>query len=287
MNKGMRFGIFAGVVLMIASAVQAQKVVGTVKIVRDKLQGRNLDLFEGLEQKITNYINNTDWSKTDDPTPLNLDIQLFLEKVSETGESRLVTASLYISNGKELQFLDKECKFIIKKGSTYYYDVNRIDSFLSLLDFYIFIMLGDEFDTLGKMAGTPFFQRAKNIALQAKALIGENVAGWESRQIKIDDMLDPRYGEYRIMKDFFYEGLSNYNNGEIKTARANFKKAIDILEAIITKNITAYHSERFLQLHYLDICRVFESSGESMIFDRLIALDRQNKDTYLKYRDQR
>lgn len=280
------FVIFCILFLVSGVSSFSQKVTANVKIIRDKLQGRNLDLFEGMEQKIVSYVNNYDWSKTGDNTPMPVDIQIFLEKVSEVNELRRVHATIFFSNGKVLQALDKECVFSLRKGAVFYHDENAIDSFLSIIDFYIYIMLGDEMDSLGKLLGTPFFQKARSLATQAKSFVPENVSGWETRLLKSDDFLDLRYQEYRIMKDYFYEAISQMENEDTSDARKNATKAIDILEQIITKNITSYHSERFMAMNYLDFCKIFARSGEKKVYDRLIALDPKNKDTYLKYRNE-
>lgn len=287
MKSIFRFAVIFTLLVFFADSVRAQKIVANVKIIKDKLQGRNLDLFEGLESKLLSYINNYNWAKNDDETPLNLDIQIFLEKVSDVGETRRVNATIYLSNSKEMQFLDNGCIFSMRKGSTFYHDENTVDSFLSIFNFYIYLMLGDEWDTLGKLAGTPFFQQARTVATLGKSSIFENASGWDARLIKSGDYLDTRYQDYRIMKDFFYEGKSNFDHGEVETARKNFKLALDLLENIINKNITSYHSERFLQRNYLEFCKMFEKSNEKKVFDRLIALDSKNKDTYLKYRDKK
>jgi hypothetical protein len=267
------------------SDIHAQKVVARVKVITDKLQGRNLDLFEGFEQKMTSYVNEYNWAKTDDQTPLNLEIQFFLEKVSDEGGSKSVSATIYFSNSKEMQFRDNGCIFVLKKGYTFYHDQNLIDPLLSIVDFYVHIMLGDEMDTLGKFLGTTFFQKAKSIALQSKALIAYNAKGWDDRLVKAEQFLDPRYQDYRIMKDFFYEGLFNYEDGDLSLARKNIGKAIELFGGLSNKTETAYHTERFIQTHYNDICKVFEASPDKSVFDKMIELDPKNKETYLKYRD--
>lgn len=271
--------------LVYGGPANAQKIVAKVKVIPDKLQGRNLDLFEGFEQKLTSYVNDYNWSNTDDATPLNIEIQIFLEKVSDEGGSKYVSASIYFSNSKELQFLDNGCIFVLKKGYSFYHNENLIDPLLSIIDFYVYIMLGDEMDTLGKFLGTTFFQKAKSIALQSKALISYNARGWDERILKAEMFLNPRYQDYRIMKDFYYEGLFNYEDGDVGLARKNVAKAIDMFQGLKNKTETSYHMERFLQVHYIEICKIFEKSGDSRLFNLLIDLDSKNKDTYVKYRD--
>jgi hypothetical protein len=263
------------------NSAMSQKINATVKVIRDKLQGRNLDLFEGFEQKILTYINQYDWSKSEDNTPMNVDFQIVLDKVTDEGGGKRVSASIYCSNGKELQFLDNSCTFFLQKGYSFYHDDNQIHSLLGIFDFYIYIILGDEMDTWGKFSGTAFFQKAQSLAVQASTMIA--YGGWKERIERADLFLDSRYQDYRIMKDYYYEAWSNFKNGEVVTARSNMTKAIELMETIINQVYTKNHTERFIQIHYIDICKVFESSQNKTIFDRLIALNPKNKDTYLKY----
>ncbi len=284
-------GTCLGLAFLILSSgvlpVFPQKIISNIKIVRDKLQGRNLDLFEGMEQKLQGYINDYDWSKNDDKTPLNIDVQLSLDKVADDAGQKRINATLFISNGKEIQYLDNNCVFTMNKGYSYYHEENPTDPFLSIIDFYLYIMLGDELDAVSRFRGTPFFQRAKNIAAQAKLTIAINAKGWEDRQIKADLFLDPRYQDYRIMKDHYYEGLAQYEEGEVQTARKNILHAIGMMETLNNTVFTRNHTERFIQGHYLEICRIFETSQDKSVFDRLILLSPKNKDTILRFKDSR
>ncbi len=283
-----RFILFLALFLVVtcaAETLRAQKVVASFKVIRDKLQGRNLDLFDGLEGKVLDYINNYDWSRSEDPTPLNLDFQMFLDRVVEDAGSKRVVATLYVTNGKELQFLDNGCTFVLSKGTLFYHDETRIEPLLSIFDFYVNVMLGDEMDALGKYLGTPFFQKAKSIASQAKSLVAYNAKGWDDRLSRADLFLDPRYQDYRIMKDQYYEALFRFENGEVQTARKTLRTVVSTMETLLNDVITKNHTERFLQVHYLEICRVFEASADKSLFDRLIQLDPRNADTYRKYRD--
>ncbi|GEM_PF-1539641 len=268
-------------VLIADNALMGQKISANVKVIRDKLQGRNLDLFEGFEQKLLNYINNYDWTKTDDQTKISLDFQIVLDRVADDAGGKKVSATIVCSNGKELQFMDNACTFVLQKGYTFYHDETQIHSFLSIIDFYIFIMIGDEMDTWGKFMGTAFFQKAKSLAVQASAMVP--YGGWKERAERADLFLDTRYQDYRIMKDYYYEAWANFNEGEVLTARGNMLKAIELMEKNLNQIHTKNHTERFIQIHYLDICKVFETAKDKSVFDRLISINPKNKETYLKY----
>lgn len=267
--------------------VHSQKIVSNVKIIRDKLQGRNLDLFEGMEQKLQGYINDFDWSKNDDHTPLKLDLQLSLDKVADDAGQKRVNATLFISNGREIQYLDNNCVFYLNKGFSYYHNENPTDPFLTIIDFYMYIMLGDELDCVGLMKGTPHFQRAKNIAAQAKLMIPVNFKGWDERLIRADLFLDPRYQDYRVMKDHYFEALAQFDDGEVLSARKNMLKAVSMIETLINQIYTKVHTERFIQGRYLEICRIFETSQDKSVFDRLIQISPKNKDTFIRYKESR
>lgn len=271
--------------LVMTMPVSAQKVTASFKVIKDKLQGRNVDLVENLERRSEDYVNNYDWSKTDDPTPLKLDFQLYIDRITEDGEGKKISATLYSTNGRELQFLDNACIFAMTKGQSFHNDESRIDPYLSILDFYIYIFLADELDGIGKFKGSPFFQKAKSLAAQAKNLVPYNARGWDDRIVEADRFLDPRYQDYRVMKDQYFEGLYRIENGEVVTGQSLLLDAVKSMEKLLNQVTTKNHTERFIQVHYIEICKAFEHAKDKTIFDRLMNLDPKNKDTYLKYKD--
>ncbi|MCB0833041.1 MAG: DUF4835 family protein, partial [Bacteroidetes bacterium] len=152
-------------------------------------------------------------------------------------------------------------------------------------DFYIYLMLGDELDSVGRLLGTSYFQEAKSIAIQAKSLFSYNVKGWDDRQLKADAFLDPRYLDYRLMRDRFFEAEYQFEQGLPGKAEDLTRKVVDMLPELLSKTETAYHTERFLQVRYLDLCKFLANAKDRSVFDRLAELDPKNKDTYRRFQE--
>ncbi len=283
----MRPGSIWGLIFLLwwTGSAHSQKVTASFKVIKDKLQGKNIDFLEGLEQKSADYVNNYDWTKNDDPTPLKLEFQLYLERISDDAEGKKISATMYCTNGRELQFLDTDCSFYFSRSTSFYNDESRIDGYLSLIDFYLCLFIGDEWDAIGRFKGSAYFQKAKSIASQAKNLVSYNVSGWDGRMSTADRFLDPRYQDYRIMKDIYFEGLYRIENGEVVTGRSMLLDAVKKMEVLLGQIMTKNHTERFIQVHYLEICKAFAKANDKSILDRLMNIDPKNKDTYLKYKE--
>ena len=79
--------------------------------------------------------------------------------------------------------------------------------FTGYLDFYILIILGGEFDKLGPLMGTPFYEKAKQVSDQA-AFDAQFSTGWKERSEFIDRLMGEENKLFRQMKDRYYLGLS-------------------------------------------------------------------------------
>ncbi|MEM6327594.1 MAG: DUF4835 family protein, partial [Bacteroidota bacterium] len=92
---------------------------------------------------------------------------------------------------------DDNWSFTYTRGQALVYDPERFDTFLSVLDFYAFLILGYDYDSFSELGGTPHFEQARRIAERARSANG---AGWgnefgseRSRFELIRELLDPAF----------------------------------------------------------------------------------------------
>ena len=76
-----------------------------------------------------------------------------------------------------LNILDKNIQFKYADGETLIFNENSHDELTSLIAYYVYIIIGFDYDSFGKMGGTPYFEKAQKIVNNAQ---GSNYAGWKS-----------------------------------------------------------------------------------------------------------
>ncbi len=196
-------------VLFIAQQIPAQELNCKVRINDVQVQISDKSIFRSLEQRLTEFVNNTKWTtetfNNQEKIELNIEIILggydqnsYEYKASAIIQSRRpVFGSSYSST--LFSFNDENFDFK-------YQDQDRMDyqegvftnDLVSYLSFYVNFVIGMDFDSFGQEGGTVFFNRAFQIANIAQQT--STRAGWKpferslrTRYNLIDNLLNPRF----------------------------------------------------------------------------------------------
>ncbi|NUQ80442.1 MAG: DUF4835 family protein [Bacteroidetes bacterium] len=211
------------VLLMIAGQTRAQEFQVDVSVNVQKLTNdADRQVLGGLEQAIRDYIGQ--YRYTSDPTftPDN-QIRLTLSFVIETASmNRKFTGQMFVAasrpvfgTGKPtslIRYTDKLVEFEFYTGYQPQHTEQAFESLSSLLDFYVYLILGLDADSYDPQGGQIYYARAQRIA----SLSGvTSVIGWlpstttsDSRKVLIDEFLDPKYINFRNgFFKFHYDGL--------------------------------------------------------------------------------
>lgn len=166
---------------------KAQELNAQVKINRDKIQG-TMTVFETLEKALTEFINNRKWTDATFAVNERIDCTFNIiinEKPSDNSfkaeiqvqARRPVYNSSYTTT--LLNFRDTQLDFDYTEYEPFEYTENSLSSNLTAtLVFYIYTILGLDFDSFAPKGGNPFFQQAQQIVTLAQAQVSWN--GWKA-----------------------------------------------------------------------------------------------------------
>ncbi len=257
------------------SAVFAQRISSRVRIMLEKLSLEKQEELKNLSDDVEAYINHYEWIGDSYDEEIPVDIQIYLMDYSVSYEDRYAGTFL-ITNNLDNQYYDKYWRFPYEAGESLVHIENEFDPFRGFIDFYMNILIGEEYDKYGRFFGTPFFEKAKLISDQAK-FSSRFALGWDERSDLIDYILSEENQPFRIMKDLFFLGLS-YVGEEDSTAKKYCSQALSLLEEIITNNPENEKAMLFLSAYHVDFIDLFKDDRE--IIDRLIKLDPDHEETY-------
>ncbi len=167
---------------------RANEFNAQVKINSDKIQGTNKQVFTTLQNALVEFINNKKW--TDATFGINERIDctfniIINEMPSESSfkaelqvqASRPVYNSSYITN--LLNFRDTQLDFDYTEFEPLEYTENTLNSNLTAtIIFYLYTILGLDFDSFSPKGGSAFFQQAQQIVTLAQAQTSWN--GWKA-----------------------------------------------------------------------------------------------------------
>ncbi len=261
------------------SSSYAQQFDSQVNLILERLPLEKQEKLKDLADAMEIYFSDTDWTGENFENLISLTVQVFLEDKSTTFEDRYAGTFL-ISNNNDLQYSDKYWRFPYQENE--FLNMGSGSPFTNFLDFYVYIILGHEYDKLGKLAGSEYFEKAKTIAEQG-LFSSQFSLGWKERVALIDRLMSEDYKPFRLMKDTYYLGLS-YLGDEEKTALKYCEKALLSLVDILKENPEHQEAEQFLDANYIDIIDMFQNNPD--LLRKLSYVDPDHKDTYQKYIEQ-
>ena len=264
--------------VVLVGTVSAQSINAHVKLMLERLPLEKQQRMRDFAETLETYINDYDWTgeSYDDEIPIT--IQIFLMDASVSYEERYA-GTFMITNNLDIQYYDKYWRFPYQAGSRMEHNENAFHPFTGFIDFYVYLIIGGEYDKYGKFMGTPFFEKAKLISTQAMFNTQFNL-GWKERTALIDRTMSEEYLTFRSMKDFFFLGLS-YIGEEDTTAQKYCRQSLGLLEKILTDNPDNEEAMQFLKAHHLEYIDIFKDDNE--VLEQLIRIDPERESTYREH----
>ena len=256
-------------------AMQAQELEARVTVNSTKIEGTRTEVFESLQQKLTDFLNNHKW--TEIPFRENEKIQcnfnITVNKYTQdenTFECTLLMNSLrpvYGSTYNTVAYSVNDVDFTFQFGEfdQLEYQANQIDNNLvALLAYYAYMIIGMDLDTMAPKGGTDCFHIAEDIATAGESM---GFPGWKpfgdssNRYALLSDYID---GSMECMREFNYiyhrQGLDRMYEVP-DSARAAIADALDLLEeANKAKNMTKV-AQLFTEYKRDELVNIFEKKG--------------------------
>ena len=252
---------------MIASPADAQELVATVRVSMDKLPQENQNKLQGLNRVVEAYINQRVWAPNEYLYELPVDIEIYFEEAKAISFEDRYKATFVVSNRSNMQYNDKRWEFALEPGVQLTYS-DQFDAFRSMIDFYIYMALGYEFDKVKKFGGTPYYESARLIAQQAR-FSSRFFLGWDKREEWVEEVTDKEDDQLRYLNFLFYTGeWLFYEERDRETAKQYLLYAIKQLDKIQVENL-----ERFFDLNYYDYANALEEYKEYTSISKLASLD--------------
>jgi len=258
--------------------VFAQQIEAKVTTDLRTLPIERQEKLRDFAEKVENYINTHPWNNDPWRTMVYLNFNLILEDMTTSAEERF-KGQMLLSNNYDCQFSDKRWRFAYNSGEPIVHDDNMMNSFTNMLDFYINLILGVEFDKWSTLGGTEYYQKARNIAEQSKFGLGRFIEGWDRRLDLANYLLSDQHKPFREMSDYYYYGLSLVKQDNAKT-REFIAIAIDLLDDIISKDPENEYAKNFIEAHYIEMVDIFRRADNKEPLRTLMVIDPKHADIY-------
>lgn len=252
--------------------------------------------LQNFEQDIENYINSQRWTNDDlggDKIKCSMNIFFTSATNDNNYQAQVFIGSqrpIYVGKNPSqkstpmMRIFDDKWEFTYIKGQPLYRNETQFDALTDLIDFYMYLIVGLDYDSYDVQSGTPFFQKCYMFVNQAPS----SAKGWErsasSTYTKfqlIDDILNPKFQPFREgWYTYHFKGLDLIATKPDK-AMENIVGFLKILaELKKTSNPRAQIFKTFFDAKYGELAELFKGYSDPSVYQLLIGLDQAHQSTY-------
>jgi hypothetical protein len=263
-------------------SLNAQELNCLVTVNSDQVAGSNKQVFNTLQQALTEYVNQTKW--TNRAVAPEERVNCAMTIIITARNNNNFTATLQVQSTRPvynssyaspiLNIKDNEFNFNYNEFDPLIYNKNTFDSnLISIIVFYANIILGVDADTFSKYGGEVELKEAQNVMLQAQQSglsSWQNIVGERNRYLLIDNLLSPKLTVYRdLLYKYHRTGLDNIVNSKTN-AQQNIEDSLITLERIYNKTVENYLIRLFFDAKGDEIVSLYSESPQTRNKQRLI-----------------
>ena len=241
----------------LSAQMNAQEIKANITIVSSRVGNTvNPSVFRTLQTALNNFINNRKW--TSDNFQPNERIECnFLLNLDATADANVYNADLTVQAARPVfntsylspivNYRDESVTFKYVEFQQLDFNENRVSgsdpiasNLTATLAYYVYMILGFDYDSFSLRGGETYFQKAQNIVNNAPD--GRGISGWKAfdgvrnRYWLVENMLNSRYA---VMHDVYYNyyrmGMDKMYEDE-NQARAEILNVLNLLNNFYTEN---------------------------------------------------
>ncbi|MEM8600042.1 MAG: DUF4835 family protein [Bacteroidota bacterium] len=278
-----------------AAKAQSGEFNCRVTVNYQSISGTEFGFLDDLQDEVFEYVNNRSWTELffEDIERISCEVAITIREAETLSRFRgeLFVRSLrpiYGTSRNTTVFAvsDPNWTFDYNRGQPLIYDPNQYNSLTSLIDFYIFMMLGYDFDTFEELGGTAYFEQARQIADLAAGrgeqdwiAIGED----RSRGTLIRQILDPLYVPLRrAYFQYHFGGLDRFAAQNEQAWATAFEAISGVYGVYEEFNQLRYALDLFITVKSDEIVQMFREADQQRndLYDMLIDMNPSNLQVY-------
>jgi len=261
--------------LVAVPRLAAQQLDPAITLQADRLDPTYQSNLENLKYDLEQYIIEYDYTDDAYGTKVPILYQIYFEQARETGTQTSYTAQLLVTNRTDQRYFDKTWEFPYASGQTYQHGIYT--AVTSVIDYYAYLVLAGEVDTYGRLAGTPYYNTAREIINRASGL----GRGWQDRLKRLDDLQNHR--NLRILRYTFFDAYWDYQESSTSDAIIGFRDSMELIREILDRNRDDKYTKIFLEGNADKMAWLAGELEEYDALKTLIAVDPDNKNVYQGY----
>jgi hypothetical protein len=284
--------------------LQAQELQANITVLANRLPSSvDHKIFQTLQSALHDFLNNRKWSNESFQNNEKIACN-FLLNISSSGDNNTFQASLTIQAGRPvfnssyqsplINFEDASFGFRYVEYQPLDFNENRVqgtEPFAANLTaefaYYVYLILGLNFDSYALRGGDPYYQKALNIVNNAPD--SRDITGWKpfdgvrNRYWLIENLTNSKY---TLIHDAYYSyyrsGLDQMYDKEAE-GRTAILNTLNMLNTVNSETPNTMFMQFFFQGRAGELSKIFQKSApdeKSRALDLLTRLDISNINKY-------
>ncbi|MFT3825264.1 MAG: DUF4835 family protein [Chitinophagaceae bacterium] len=300
----MRNSILLVILLLTGYGIHAQELQARITVNASRISSQtDKKVFQTLQTALNTFLNGRRWTKENFQSSEKI-VCNFLLNISESSGSNVYKAALTVQAARPvyntnyetplINFMDESVAFKYVEFQQLDFNENRVSgsdpiasNLTATIAYYVYIILGLDFDSFSLRGGDPYFQKAMQIVNNAPE--SREISGWKAfdglrnRYWLVENLTNSRYttvhdaiySYYRLGLDVLYE-----NETEGRTAILNTLSLLNTLNNDIPNTMIL---QFFFQGKSTELVRIFKKGTpeeKQRARDILMKVDISNANTY-------
>tara|TARA_B100001146_G_scaffold178513_1_gene160139 strand:- start:79 stop:984 length:906 start_codon:yes stop_codon:yes gene_type:complete len=284
------------ILMWISHGVNAQELFCNVQVNASQIQTSDRKVFQTLQTAIYEFVNNTKWTDASVKNEERIECT-FLINIKEKVSNDEYKASIQIQSTRPIygtsykstmiNYLDNNFRFrYLEYQSLEFNENTHLSNLTSVLAYYVYIVLGLDFDTFSEYGGAPYFIKAQNIVNNAQ---NAREIGWKAfesdknRYWLVHDLLDTRYEEIHNCYYRYHRVGMDILSEKTDDARYEITEALEELRGIYRDNPSAFILKIFFDAKADEITKIYSEAfpnEQARIIKLLTEIDPANSAKY-------
>ena len=296
--------ILAAIFIFSTFIAHAQELQAKVTVLSQQIGSSiNKNVFTTMQTQLTNLLNSRKWTDDIFQTQEKIQCNLLLNLQSVTDDN-IYKAGLTIQVGRPvynsgyqsplINFQDVDVTFKYVEYQPVEFNENRVSgsdplsgNLTAIFAYYVYIMLGLDYDSFSPKGGDEFFKKAQNIVTNAPE--EKSISGWKSfdglrnRYFLANNLTNTKFNVlHDIFYSYYHKGLDNFYSQPVE-ARVSVLRALGMLQDFNQENPNTMILQFFMQNRSDEIIGIFKKAdpaSKAKAIDILSKIDISNAAKY-------
>lgn len=301
----MRNTLFSLIILLVGIfttfSVKAQELSCVVNVNARQVEGSERTMFQNMEKAIFELVNGRKWTRDEFKAEERIEssILINLEERVSANEYRgniQIQASrpVYNSSYKSpiINIRDEDFTFRYNQFEPLQYTEGTYSGELAqVIAYYVYIILGYDYDSFSLEGGTTYFQEAQRIVANAQ---NSQYEGWQAFQSQrnrywiVDNILSARFKPMRKMFYNYHRKGFDLMSEDVVRARNSISKSLKALRPIHSVAPASYNMQILFNAKMQEVVELYSqatANEKAEISELLITIDPGNANNYEKIRN--